>query len=120
MYNGRKEDIMNRFMKLRLDNHLSQQELAELLGVSQQTICKYDRGVNEPGIASLKKLADIYNTTVDYIIGYDSGDKTDGRNLLIENKPLTEKEIEHLKGYRELTEKWQDNVDLIINDLNNN
>lgn len=111
---------MNRFTKLRIDNRLSQQELADLLNVSQQTICKYERGLNEPNIESLKRLAAIFNTTVDYLIGYDNGDSLDKRNLIIEKQPLTKREIEHLKGYRKLTEKWQDNIDLIINDLNDN
>ena len=111
---------MNRFTKLRIDNRLSQQELADLLDVSQQMICKYESGENEPNIKSLKKLADIFNTTVDYLIEYDNGDNTDERNLFIEKKPLTTREIRHLKGYRKLTEKWQDNIDTLINDLNNN
>lgn len=110
---------MNRLAKIRQDNKLSQQQLAEMLHVSQQAICKYELGQSEPDISTLKLMADIYHTSVDYIVGYgpSHGATVEGE-LVIEGNPITPREMEHIKSYRKLTEKWQNNIDLIINDLN--
>lgn len=54
---------------------MSQAELAEKLGVSQQTISKYERGTREPDNETLAKLAEIFDCSIDYLLG-----KTDIRN----------------------------------------
>jgi len=54
---------------------MSQFELAEKLGVSQQTISKYEKGLREPDNATLVKLSEIFNCSIDYLLG-----RTDVRN----------------------------------------
>lgn len=63
---------MDNLIKLRKENNMSQSELANKLGVSQQTVSKYEKGTREPDIATLLKLADILNTTTDYLLGRSS------------------------------------------------
>ena len=63
---------MNRLKDLRLKMGLSQQALADKLNVSQQTICKYENNTNEPNIDMLEAMADIFDVSVDYLIGYSS------------------------------------------------
>ena len=60
---------MKNLKALRLSKKLSQQQLALRLDLSQQTIYKYENGITEPDIATLIKLADYFNTSVDYLIG---------------------------------------------------
>ena len=60
---------------LRKELNMSQAELAEKLGVSQQTISKYERGTREPDNETLAKLAEIFDCSIDYLLG-----KTDIRN----------------------------------------
>ena len=60
---------MNRLKDLRLKMGLSQQALADKLNVSQQTICKYENNTNEPNIDMLEAMADIFDVSVDYLIG---------------------------------------------------
>ena len=60
---------MKNLKTLRLSKNLSQQQLALRLDLSQQTIYKYENQITEPDIATLIKLADYFNTSVDYLIG---------------------------------------------------
>ena len=57
--------------KLRKERNLSQQELAEILGISQQSINKYENHDVQPDFHTLKKMAMFFNTSVDYLIGND-------------------------------------------------
>lgn len=56
---------------------LTQNELADLLGVSQQTISKYENGTREPDIDTLINLSRIFNVSIDYLLGLS----TDNQNI---------------------------------------
>lgn len=58
-----------RLRDLREDSDRNQTELAELLGMSQTGYSKYETGENEVPVAILEKLADIYHTSTDYLLG---------------------------------------------------
>ncbi len=58
-----------RLKDLREDNDLKQKQLAEYLNIKQNTYSQYENGKREIPIEMLWKLADFYNTSVDYIIG---------------------------------------------------
>ena len=47
---------------------ITQQVLAERIGVTQSCIARWEKGVTEPPIATLVKLADIFNCTIDELI----------------------------------------------------
>lgn len=49
---------------------LSQEELAEQVGVSRQSIAKWEDGGNLPDIIKCDKLATIFGTTIDNLINY--------------------------------------------------
>ena len=58
--------------KLRLQNKLSQTETAKLLGTSQTLYSAYERDQYEPNNKNLVKMAEIFNTSTDYLLGrYD-------------------------------------------------
>ena len=48
---------------------ISQQALAEALGISQQSVNRYENHKVEPDIDTLIKMADYFGVTVDYLIG---------------------------------------------------
>lgn len=54
---------------LRIDNDLTQQELANKLNISPKTLARYENGDNEPSISTLIQLALIFNVSLDYIVG---------------------------------------------------
>ena len=58
-------------IELRKLNNLSQEELAEKLGVTRQTISKYETGESLPDIEKCALLADIFEVSVDDMINYD-------------------------------------------------
>jgi len=60
---------------LRKESGISQQKLADSIGMSQQSINQYENHDTEPDIMTLCKLADYFETSVDYLIGH-----TDIRN----------------------------------------
>lgn len=63
-------DFCKNLKRLRKNKHISQSEMAEMLGVSQRTISHYENGTCEPNINSLGKIADILETSIDYLVGH--------------------------------------------------
>jgi transcriptional regulator with XRE-family HTH domain len=61
--------IANRLKQLRQTNDVSQQELADLLGISTRAWRFYESGDREPNIAGLIALADYFNVSLDYLVG---------------------------------------------------
>ena len=60
--------VGNKIKEYRELNKMTQKDIAEILGVEPATICKYEAGIIEPSIESLKRLAETFNVTVDELI----------------------------------------------------
>lgn len=63
--------MANRLYELRKANNLSQEELAEKIGVSRQAVSKWERSESSPDIDNLIELAKIYNISLDELINGD-------------------------------------------------
>lgn len=48
---------------------LTQQKVAEKLGISQPSYIRYENGTAEPTLENLVKLADLFDVSVDYLLG---------------------------------------------------
>ena len=57
---------------LRIDGGYTQRQIAEVLGVSQNTYSQYEIGVVNYSVEALEKLADFYGVSVDYLLGRTS------------------------------------------------
>ena len=55
--------------KLRTDMGYTQKQVAEILGVSQNTYSQYEIGILNYPVDALVKLADFYGVSVDYLLG---------------------------------------------------
>ena len=72
-------------IQLRKLKHMSQDELADQIGVSRQTLSKYETGESLPDIEKCKKLADVFGVTVDDLLNYGKkgfdwlGSSTEGK-----------------------------------------
>ena len=60
--------------KYREEKKMTQVEVAEVLGVKPATISKYESGILEPNIESLKKLSEIFGVLVDELLKEDKFD----------------------------------------------
>lgn len=65
------QTIGKRLAEIRKSKKFKQTELAEMLNISQQVISNIERGVTAPDIEQLKKFADIYNISLDQLVGRD-------------------------------------------------
>ena len=54
---------------LRIDRGYTQTQIAQHLGISQNTYSQYEIGVLNYPVEALMKLADFYNVSVDYLLG---------------------------------------------------
>ena len=57
-----------RLRDLREDNDLTQQQIADYLGIKQPQYCRYERGLRDIPTDILIRLAIKYNTSADYIL----------------------------------------------------
>lgn len=60
----------SRIKELRHANNMTQEELSDMLGLVRTAIVAYEQDINEPSVANLKKLAEIFKVSTDYLVGY--------------------------------------------------
>ena len=61
--------MYQRIRDLREDMHLTQKQVAEMLGMSQTGYSKYETGENDIPTTILIQLARFYDTSIDYLLG---------------------------------------------------
>jgi len=59
-------------ISLRKLHRLSQEELAERLGISRQTLSKYETGESLPDIDKCKAIADVFDVSLDDLVNFNS------------------------------------------------
>ena len=64
-------EIGNKILELRKKNNLSQEALAEKIGVSRQTISKWELGETSPDIKQAKELSKVFNVSLDELTDND-------------------------------------------------
>ena len=99
---------------LRREMGISQQALADAIGMSQQSINQYENHRIEPDIHTLAQLADYFNTSIDFFVGH-----TDIRNRFDKTEAyhLNSDEGDIISKYRTLTPKERACVAQVIDTL---
>lgn len=71
-------ELGKRLQLLRKKKGLSQEELAQMLSVTRQTVSKWELGQSEPDLQFVSRLSEIFGVTTDYLIkgDVDDPDKT--------------------------------------------
>ena len=63
--------IADKIKNARTIKKLTQEQVAEDLNVSRQTISNWENGINEPKISYLKAIAVYFNVSTDYLLGLE-------------------------------------------------
>ncbi len=64
--------------ELRRQHDMTQDELADTLGITSQAVSRWERGISIPDIDTIVKLAYLFNVTTDFLLGVD-GVKTEAK-----------------------------------------
>ena len=64
-----RESITSNIKRLRKESGLTQQQVADKVNVSRSAYSQYEMGLKQPTIDTLVKIADLYNCSLDYLVG---------------------------------------------------
>lgn len=65
-------NLSDNIIRLRHERKLTQEELAEFMGVTKASVSKWEKGVNTPDLLLLPQLAAYFDVTIDELIGYEA------------------------------------------------
>ena len=93
--------------EIRESKRISQKQLCEILEFKPTTYNGYEKGVAEPNISTLIKLADFYKVTLDELVGHEVP-------YLINKSLLTDKQTKLIEYVTQLTDSQCDKVEAFI------
>ncbi len=86
------ECFSERLKEIRKKNHMTQEELAQILGVGKSTISNYETGYSKPDSVNLIKIADVFNVSLDYFFGRMLRDPVESSDYELETRlPVVKK-----------------------------
>lgn len=109
-YVGRGEFMVKNLRKLRINKGISQQQLADVMGTSQQSVNKYENHNVEPDISALIKLADYFETSIDYLVGHTPSLE----QTVVEEVEPTKEETTLILNYRHLSKDEKESIQLVL------
>ena len=65
-------ELKDKLKKLRIQHNMTQEEVAERLGFSAQTVSKWERGISYPDITLLPKIAKMFRCSIDSLFNMQS------------------------------------------------
>lgn len=103
--------IGNILHDLRMEQGISQQGLADAIGISQSTIAKIEINRNEATASTIRKLSDYFRISADYLLGRSEDPK--GADMPgVERLSVEEKKL--LRDYRGLSRNLKDVIQTLI------
>lgn len=102
---------MIRLKELRKSKNINQQKLALKLNITQAAVSKYELGLSEPDISTLIKIADIFNVSIDYLIGLSD------KPIQYYDSNISLKESALINNYRKLDDIQKAKVEAYIQGL---
>lgn len=87
-----------RLKKLRLQNNLSQAQLADRLGLTKSVISAYENSVRMPSYEVLISISRIFNVTTDYLLGVENKITLDLSGLTVDEIASIKKLIKAIKN----------------------
>ena len=87
----------DRLKELRKSKKLTQVQVSEMIDVQQGTYSRWENGTLEPNLEAVVKLAKLFDTTTDYLLG-----KTIYSTLDVVPHPITIIDLKKLKGFNKI------------------
>lgn len=81
-------NLGDKILKIRKDNKMSQEQFAEILNVTRQTVSNWENGKNYPDIETLIKISDKFNVSLDILLKGDKEMVKDINKKIKNNKVL--------------------------------
>jgi transcriptional regulator with XRE-family HTH domain len=108
-----------RIRDIREDSDMTQAQVADLLFVNRRTYSCYETGTHMMPLEILGKLADLFNTSVDYLMGrtdeknpYSKSKKPTHFSRTIDVTGLTDEQIQHIQNFIDDLKSLQANDDI--------
>lgn len=101
--------IGDKIRSLRLQHKMTQEQLAARLGVSYQSISRWENGVTYPDIEFLPAIAKHFSVSLDYLLGQDDAEKQKQIKKRIRSVDMTEDNAEDLIELIRMCRREQDN-----------
>ena len=90
---------------LRKKQHLTQKKLAEILEVSEATICKYENNTSIPPFETLRTLAVTFNVSMDILCGIPHKGSVSIHGLSESQRVIIENLIDHFRSHNHASKK---------------
>lgn len=89
-------DLGERYRDLRKDRKLTQDDLAQYLGLTRSAINTWEQGLSIPSVNMIISLSQFYGVTTDYLLGLDNADLVDITNLSSEDRVMVHDLVKRL------------------------
>ena len=76
------QEYRNRIRDLREDRDLRQVDVASATGIDQKTLSNYETGKTNPDSYAIIRLAEFFQVTTDYLLGYSASDIKTNQDIL--------------------------------------
>lgn len=101
-------EFKDRLKAVRLNNKLTQKEVANYFQTSPQSYAQWEKGLRKPSAENLQKLADFFNVSTDYLLGKTDFSEPDSdidldtaidNSVAFDGTPITDDDREIIKNY---------------------
>lgn len=109
----------DRIKQLRKQKGLTQKEMAEAVGVGVSTVAMWESGKRTPSFKLLNDLSDLFDTSIDYILGTSDDDRSpklnDAQVEQLGTWEIQSELIDILRQYLQLDEYGKMNIRSLLN-----
>ena len=89
-------NLGDRYRDLRKDRKLTQDDLAQYLGLTRSAINTWEQGLSIPSVNMIISLSQFYGVTTDYLLGLDNTDLVDISKLSSEDRVIVHDLVKRL------------------------
>lgn len=106
--------FQDKIKELRTSKKMTQQEIANYLGITRPAYTAYESGNRQPDFETLEKLANLFNVTTDYLLGRNHTPEWANKDEVMELDKLLESNIGMTYGPEEMTAEDREQINDLI------